>query len=187
MPDFEYLKNLIDKSFEMEDILERKLWITAVVTKAFEDANIVPIIVGGTAVAFYTLGGYSTIDIDLVMPIIDKTGKIMEALGFSKFGRFWERKDLDCFIEAPDDILDGDKNRVIEIEIEDLRARVIGIEDLIIDRLKAYVHWQSKEDLRWAVSLYKQQIEVINFPYLYKRALSEKVKDALDECINENS
>jgi len=37
-----------------------------------------------------------------------------------------------------------------ELDVEGMRVVVIGLEDLLLDRLRAAVHWQSPEDRRWA-------------------------------------
>lgn len=57
------LDKLLAKAKEIGSPLERKIFFTAVLTEALKEEEIKPIIVGGTAVEFYTLGGYSTLDL----------------------------------------------------------------------------------------------------------------------------
>ena len=56
----------------------------------------------------------------------------------------WEgtgHADLDVAIEIPDDVLAGSEEKITQVEIEGLNVYIIGVEDLIIDRGNAYVHW----------------------------------------------
>jgi len=65
------------------------LFVCGVVTTALESENIRPIVVGGFAVEFYTLGSYATHDIDLVILEHEKANQIFQQLGFVKEGRHW--------------------------------------------------------------------------------------------------
>ena len=55
---------------------------------------------------------------------------------------------------------------------------IIGEDDLIMDRLRAWVHWQSTEDERWTkrlAQLYKDQID-----WEYLRSRSESIPQELE-------
>lgn len=79
-----------------------------------------PILVGGSAVEFYTLGTCKSIDIDLLADR-DSLIKVLEEMGFSKIGRHWfYTKDLG-----------------IEIVGESVEGR------RVVDRLNACKHWKS--------------------------------------------
>lgn len=79
--DKNFLKSKIKKIINSnQDKIYRNIALTAVITEALKNINIRPIIVGGQAVEFYTAGGYSTMDVDLVTPasikeIVDKKRK----------------------------------------------------------------------------------------------------------------
>ncbi len=47
-----------------------------------------PILVGGSAVEFYTRGTYKSLDIDLLADR-EALEKVLEKMGFSKIGRHW--------------------------------------------------------------------------------------------------
>jgi len=47
---------------------------------------------------------------------------------------------------------------------------VLGVEDLLIDRLRAWVHWKSDEDGRWAQRLAALYAERLDWAYLRSRA-----------------
>ena len=56
---------------------------------------------------------------------------------------------------------------------------IIGVEDLIIDRLDAYVHWDSTDDGNWAQELLALYQQDIDWTYLKTRAQAEGVIEAL--------
>ena len=57
--------------------------IAGIITKALEPLGIIPVVVGGAAVEFYTLGQYATMDIDFVGIIDDEMKEVM-----AEFGRY---------------------------------------------------------------------------------------------------
>ena len=61
-----------------------------------------------------------------------------------------------------------------------MSATVIGIEDLLIDRLRAWVRWSSAEDGRWARRLAALHADRIDWSYLREKtdAIAEE-RDAL--------
>ncbi len=122
-----------------------------------------PILVGGNALELYTLGGYSTSDIDLVCLSRELVGEVLEKLGFRRFGRFWLNEELEMVVEIPDITLAGSMDRIEVFEIDDLKVYVIGKEDPIVDRLNACVFWKSKDDCRWVkelILLYYDKLEL---------------------------
>ena len=126
-----------------------------------------PILVGGGALEFYTAGGYTTKDIDLALAHGPDTDAAFKELGFTKEGRYWVREDLDLLFEAPAPLgLPGETSPRTEVEIEGLKVVVIGIEDLLIDRLRAWVHWRSEEDRRWSRRLALLYADRIDWEYL---------------------
>lgn len=187
MTDIGELRKRLDAVDVIESALDRRMMALAVITEACADIGIRPILVGGAAVELYTLGGYATADIDVVMPSVPKVDDLMSRLGFQKEGRFWVRKDLQLFIEAPSDTLAGDYDRVIEVDINGKPVYVIGVEDLIIDRLNAYVHWRSEEDGRWARRLLSTQTQSLDLEYLKARASQEGTTEALSAMLSEES
>ncbi len=147
-PDFDRLSERLEVAKEIAEPLRRRLWVVAVIAEALKAQAIRPIVVGGSAVEFYTFGGYATADVDLVVGDRAALGEVLARLGFRSEGRMWYRDDLDIVLECPDEDLAGDSGRVLEVQIEDMVCPVIGIEDLIVDRLNGYVHWKWEDDRR---------------------------------------
>jgi len=58
-------------------------------------------------------------------------------------------------------------------------VRVVGIEDLIIDRLSASRFWKSQRDSEQANVLFRSFRDQIDIQYLRVRAKKEKVDDIL--------
>lgn len=161
------------------DPLTKRLIFMALLTKALETENLKPVVVGGNAVEFYTAGGYATADIDVVVPS-QPLDPILRSWGFQKEGRHWFSEDLDIVIEAPASFLDPEQlKRIFEVEIDGLIAYVLGIEDLLVDRLNAFVHLNSTDDGGWAKALMTLHFSEIDWDYLEKRAEEERVKTAL--------
>ena len=174
------LRTQLEYAKKIEDPLRRRLYVCALVTAALPHSDRPPyVVVGGNALEFYTLGDYSTLDVDLVSGRRSEIGNILESWGFNPMGRHWYHQDLDVAIEIPDDVLAGSEEKITQVEIEGLNVYIIGVEDLIIDRVNAYVHWQSTDDGNWVkelIALYKQDID---WDYLETYARTEGIFDAL--------
>lgn len=166
---------------DMPDTFEKRLLFVGLITKELAKDNIRPIVVGGNAVEFYTMGNYTTADIDVVVEDYKKLGEVLLAWGFVKEGRHWLSKEYDILIESPADELSGSMEKVVEIEIRGLRVYLEGIEDIIIDRLNALVHWKSKDDGEWAQRMMALNKDKIDWKYLRNRAKENKVDKALKE------
>jgi predicted nucleotidyltransferase len=159
----------------------RRLYFVGILTKYLATRGVRPIIVGGNAVEFYTLGAYATGDIDLICSDRKALGDLLQVWGFRREGRTWFDPDLDLYLEAPSEVLapEEDPGRVTEADVRGLTVRVVGIEDLIIDRLNAYVYWKSAHDGVWAQRLMIRHADSIDWTYLRKRARQQGVADAL--------
>jgi len=173
--------DLWDRIKNEKDKLTRCLLTIGLLTKEMEKSGVKPVVVGGQAVEFYTAGGYATMDIDIVTSGYDLAGNILKSWGFTKEGRHWSSEELDLSIEIPASVLAGDDSKITEVDIEGLTVYMIGVEDLIIDRINAYVHWGSKDDGTWAKELMLLNKDQIDWKYLQKRATTEKTEKALKD------
>lgn len=181
MHELEELRNRLDRAAGIADPLDRRLWVLGVISELTARKSWRPILVGGCAVEFYTSGGYSTIDVDVITDSDLNYAEAMRQLGFEKLGRFWLRDDLGIAIESHSGPLAGDRDHITEVQVEDMTVHVIGVEDLIVDRLTAFVHWASQEDGRWARRLLREHGGSIDWDYPRKRADEEKVGQALSD------
>lgn len=152
------------------DPARKRLVALGLLADRLREAGLEPILVGGAAVEFYTSGGYTTKDVDLALPHGPETDAAFAELGFVKEGRYWYREDLDLLFEAPAPAgLPGETAPRTKVEIEGLTIVVLGIEDLVIDRIRAWIHGTSQEDGRWARRLALLYADRLDWAYLKEK------------------
>lgn len=167
------------------DYLRKKLKFVAQLTERLRPENVAPILVGGTALEFYTFGGYESMDVDLVISGRERAARVLEEeFGFQREGRHWYNEDLDIAIEIPDHVLAGSREKVVPVIVEGKVLYVIGVEDLIVDRLAAAKFWKVEADAEWAAALLTLHGDKIDWEYLRKRAQEENVVDFLERAVN---
>lgn len=139
------LKQRLRKAHGIKRFPERHIEVVSIVTEALTPWKIKPIMVGGCAVEFYSRGGYTTGDIDLVAPGGRELAETMRALGFLKRGKDWVNDELEIYIEYWSDNL-GPDEEFNEIVYHGQHLNILSIEDLIVDRLCAFKWWGSTVD-----------------------------------------
>lgn len=171
----------IARALAIENKLKRAFYVIGLITRELPQ-GVRPIIVGGTAVEFYTLGAYTTQDVDLVCPARQVVIEALVRLGFERSVslRHWYHEGLQMVVEIPDERLAGDVRRLAEVTVDGVTAYVIGVEDLILDRLRACVHWHSESDCEWAQRLLAIHHREIDWKYLSQTAEAENLKERLD-------
>lgn len=181
------LRGRVDELASEPDRMRRRLVALGALTARLAPQGIEPILVGGCALEVYTDGGYSTGDVDLALPITPEVDAAFADLGFTKRGRFWVRPELDLVFEAPAPAgLPGETAPRTELEIDGLRIVVLGVEDLLIDRLRGWVHWKSDEDGRWAARLAALYTDELDWDYLSSRVAGDAgEKSALEQLERE--
>jgi len=168
------------------DKWQRRLYLVALLTKELKKYNIRPVLVGGNALEFYTLGGYATGDIDLVLSDTIEADKFLSCYGFKKIDRMWVNEEFDLFVEFPSSNLrEGENDRVVQVKLGKKDIYVIGVEDLIIDRLNAYVWWKSEDEGYWVKELLLLFKDKLDKKYLYRCAKRDKVLSSLKKLIKQ--
>ncbi len=163
----------LEKIESIENVVDRKIYFVGLLTRECKKRGVQPVIVGGSAVEFYTEGLYPSYDVDVVgdRKVI---GEILEdKFDFRQSGRHWINERLGFYVEIPSSQLTGDKNRITRIRARNLAVYLIGIEDLILDRLKACIYWTSRTDCEQARFMLKEYKGRIDFVYLEKKAKDE--------------
>jgi hypothetical protein len=159
--------------------LSQKFSILARISEKLPD-NKKPILVGGSAVEFYTRGTCKSIDIDLLADT-DSLIRVLEEMGFSRSGRHWfYTKDVGIEIIGNS----VQNQRVNEVTHEGKIIRVLGIEDLIVDRLNACKHWKSQYDCEQAHILAEVYSDKVDREYLKKRMKEEDLEMDLIKGMN---
>ncbi|MBS7622587.1 hypothetical protein KEJ39_02785, partial [Candidatus Bathyarchaeota archaeon] len=171
----------LQRLYKIQNPFDRRIYFCAVLAKELEPKETKPVVVGGTAVSFYTAGGYVTGDIDLVYPDKDAAVRVLERYGFKRFGRHWYHEDLDIVIEIFESGNIGDKDKLTTVEIEGLKAYLLSVEDSILNRLNAYVHWKSLSDDLWIREMMRLHADRIDWSYLEAEAKKQKVYEAFKQ------
>lgn len=140
-----------------------------------------PILVGGSAVEFYTRGISKSIDLDLVDEKL-VLPDILRKLGFKRKGRHFYKDRI--YVEIPSRVLKG---RSIIVKYKNYKLRIICVEDLIIDRLNACVFWNSLIDCEQARMLLRAYKKKLDFVYLKERAIKEDVLTFLESIMKEEN
>jgi predicted nucleotidyltransferase len=177
----ESMDAILKRLQEEKDLGRRRLLLVGFLSSALKDTDAKPVVVGGQAVEIYTMGDYTTNDLDLVTPHRNQVGEALESLGFTKASgaRHWINEELDLAVEIPDSKLAGSQDLLLEVAIEEFAVFVIGFEDLIIDRLNAFVHWKSVSDYEQALKIYLNHHQDLDQKYLGKQAKANMVEDGL--------
>jgi hypothetical protein len=139
-----------------------------------------PVLVGGSAVELYTMGAYTSGDLDFAGEVPPGVRAALEAVGFTKKGRHWIHERGRVLLEFP-----GTRPHSVESlrEIRTAGARVLVLapEDLVVDRLSAWKFWRSEVDAVNALLLWRSSTIAIDRRRLRRLAKSAEVEDALSE------
>jgi len=176
---FRSAQSVVPRLRKESDELARKMLLIGYLTERLEREKPESVyVVGGQAVETYTVGQFRTGDIDIVTPDSKAAEEILEQIGFEREGMVWLSKALGLAVHivglSP---TNSEKARIIHAG--PYQVRIVGIEDLIIDRLAAAKFWKSQVDLEQAKALWKGFRKQIDLQYLRKRARDEKVEDVL--------
>jgi hypothetical protein len=159
---------------------ERILYFAGVLSTAVGGLEGPVVVVGGSAIEVYTVGAYTSGDIDLVTPR-QEAARVLESWGFHTEGRTWyhEKWKLDVDLVGSD--YSGNPSRIREVETPYGSVRLAAVEDLIIKRLAEAKHWQGRrqEAFEQAALLASELAGDLDDTYLDFRAKQEDVVDIL--------
>jgi hypothetical protein len=133
-----------------------------------------PILVGGSAVEFYTKEPSKSIYIEILgdrMSLIP----VLQNLNFVSRGRWFYTKDAG--IEIAGESVPG--KRIIDVKLDGKLIRVLSVEDLIIDRLKVGKLWKSQIDMEQAQVLVTKYSAEFDRDYIIHRMKEEKLEPGL--------
>jgi len=148
------------------------------------DPAIRPVIVGGFAVEFYSTGGYRTNDIDACCMRPAEAGAVLETWGFRKVNRHWVSTALGLQVEFPRLAIEARaRERLTTVRVDGLAVTLIGVEDLILDRLNGWVHGGSTDDRRWAVELAAVALESLDQAYVQREAINDRTTEAASDIL----
>jgi hypothetical protein len=161
---------------------DRILYLAAMLSTELTRPEGSVIVVGGSAIEVYTLGAYTSGDIDLVVPRKFAAG-ILESWGFVTEGRTWRHKAWKLDVDLVGGTYHGSSERLREIATPYGRVRLASSEDLLVNRLIEAKHWQGRkqEAFEQAVLLAKECGGQFDNDYLDYRAKKEDIIDILED------
>lgn len=168
-----FFENDLEDLLEWKEIaIERKLiflnWLNR---KLQEKQKWKVILVGWTAVEFYTQSNVKSYDIDVIYHNLEFIYDILKDFWFKKEGRYLVNNKLDIYLESPSANLFSWWEPVeIYLEWWKTNILIISIEDCILDRLLQANSWE-KECLDQAILMFCCNLQTID-----KELLKEKVK-----------
>jgi hypothetical protein len=130
-----------------------------------------PIVVGGTAEEYWTAAEYHETDLDLCAYLTREDRAVLTGLGFRREGRHWTHPRINVAAEFPGSRIDGDEARTIEVPVGPGAARVIGLDDLYLDRLRQATIDERREGVEFqaALAVVAARYEDIDWPYVRGR------------------
>jgi len=166
------IKEILKKIRELQPPLARQLTMVGLITRVLEErGKPAPILIGGLALSYYSREVYFTSDIDLAYADRKALDEALTSLDFIKKGRYWIHQELDIAVEAPAGNLAGEDAPLETVELESgLHCLILGVEDLLIDRLNACKHWKSEIDCEMAELLAARYGKDMDWAYLERKA-----------------
>ena len=161
-------RELLRKAERAKSGLRQNLLLAAALSEVLAPP---PIVVGGTAEEFWGRHEYHETDLDLVGHLASEDRLTLRALGFERRGREWIRAGTPFVIEFPDTRIDGDEKRVHTTRVGGGSVRIIGLDDLYVDRLKQATVNDSQEDIHFqsALSVAASRYDDIDWTYVSSR------------------
>ncbi len=157
--------------------MERQIYLAAAISLAFEKRGIQTVLVGGAVVEYYTAGEYTTVDIDMILPPLEKQEieSIMKDLGFERFEdyRHWLHPRIPIPVEFPPGPLQIGHflvQEVNEIEIEKIHLKILKVEDILLDRLIMAQEWKDLQAQIQAEMLMYAHYSEIDWPYVHQKS-----------------
>jgi hypothetical protein len=175
---FSKAKELLELAEKEGDRLRRHLLVAAAMREVISHD---PIVVGGTAEEYWSAAEYHQTDLDMCAPIGRRDEESLKRLNFYRIGRHWERRGLAAVVEFPESKIDGDEARTVEEEVGPGRARIIGLDDLYLDRLRQATIDEHREGVEFksALAVVAARYEDIDWGYVNGRVREIARRDAV--------
>ncbi len=171
------IRHLLSQAIARQQQLERQLYLAAAISGGFEERGVPAVLVGGTVVEFYTAGGYTTADIDMVLPPLERKEieTVMEELGLVRTGdyRHWRHPKIPFPVEFPPGPLQIGHlvvEELNEIEIEGTKLKILKVEDILLDRMVMAQEWDDLQAQVQAEMLMYAHYDEMDWPYIHRQA-----------------
>jgi len=164
---------------------ERRIHFAALLARAGGVSTEEFIVVGGSAIEFYTSGQYTSGDIDIVASApLSLWARILRTWKFEEQGRIWYSSDLGIVVDfvQPPYTYDVTRTQVLVTPLGSLR--IAAIEDLLVKRLLSAKFWNRPGDIEHAKLLAIAHWDAIDWDYVEELARQFEVADVLSSLLN---
>ncbi len=175
-------KALISQLRKEQNPLKQKMLLLGYVTYRLEKEKQRVYLVGGQAVETYTAGQFTTGDIDITTTDSKATEKVLASLGFEQIGMIWLNKQLGVAVQIVGLFPNANLDKALTIEVGPYKVNVIGVEDLMVDRLAHVKFFKVAGDMEKAKVLYAIFKKQIDEKYLRETAKKRGVEDTLHQA-----
>lgn len=170
--DISRLKKELNYMQEMRSDINKKLFCLGVITAALDTLNETIVLFGGTAVEYYTFGGYEGNDVDIFGTNEDIVLGVLKQLGFEGGADHWETEHFPWTIHFPFTEEDIQWKSVSTLKIdENYKIHIIRLENAIVDQLWKIIEG---DDSNLYYALARDMIEYhranIDYGYLHELA-----------------
>lgn len=163
---------------------ERRIHFAALLARAGKVSIEEFIVVGGSAIEFYTSGQYTSGDIDIVSTAPVSWAKILRAWKFEEQGRIWYSSALGIVVDFVKPPYTYDVTRTQVLVTPHGSLRVAAVEDLLVKRLISAKFWKIPGDIEHAKLLALAHGDRIDWVYVRDLAKRFDVADVLENLVN---
>ncbi len=116
---------------------------------------------GGACVTIYTNNKFISLDLDFVLRSSIDSKKIeylLEKIGFQAKGMYFEHEDTEYSVQIlppPPSVGAEPVKKIDSIRKGNMVLKLLSPTDSVKDRLAAYYHWNDKQSLDQAISIYR--------------------------------
>ncbi|MFQ5800651.1 MAG: hypothetical protein ACE5HH_02885 [Candidatus Hydrothermarchaeales archaeon] len=133
MDEREFVSRLKKAGIERDE--ERRLYAAALLNEALNEYGSKITVVGGSIVALFTAGHYTTADIDIVAKNRITVKRVLRNLGFTEVSEIrFVHENLGLIVEYMGELPKAD--RIDTIKIRDLEVDAVSIEDVLVSKLE---------------------------------------------------
>jgi hypothetical protein len=159
----EFIEKIKRAGIERDE--EKRIYIAGVLNEVLEEYGSRITVVGGSIVALFTAGYYTTADIDIVAKKPEKVKEVLRELGFKTAGagnRF-VHEDLGLILEYMGEIPRAERFDIVKIK--DAQVDIVSLEDVLTAKLRM---------LEKGVDVEKSEAQVRVIAYLLGEQVDEE-------------
>ena len=170
-------EEIIELIKKTESPLKRQLLLVALISYLLRlKGKEIPVVIGGLALSYYTREVYFTSDIDLAYSDRESLDEVLKEIDFKKKGKYWVNEGFMAAIEVPVNVPGDEEAPTETVELgPDLHCKIIGIEDLILDRIKAYKNLNSEVDGEMSQLLIMRYFDEVDWEYIELKAAHPEI------------